>query len=224
MESHDGGAHPDDDEEFCPPDNFALIEKGIYRSAFPMKRNFTFLARIRLRSILTLILEEYPAANVEFNEKHGIKLFQYGMEGNKEPFRSMPVGGCSQVLREVMNPRNHPILIHCNEGKHRTGVIVSLLRRYRGWALSSTLDEYLLYAQPKARAADQRFIEMFDCDLVDTQTTGKKKNTEEPLASTTTLPTDKPPMLCTSEMGTFKDGTSDSGVDVVSRVEGRTVG
>ncbi len=136
-----------DEEEFCPPENFALIEPGIYRSAFPMKRNFSFLVRLKLKSILTLILEEYPAANKEFNERHGVKLFQFGMEGNKEPFRSMPAEKTAEALRVVMDPVNQPILIHCNEGKHRTGSLVGLLRRARGWALSSTLDEYMLFAQ-----------------------------------------------------------------------------
>eukprot|EP00614_Pseudopedinella_elastica_P003870 CAMPEP_0172610504 /NCGR_PEP_ID=MMETSP1068-20121228/30308_1 /TAXON_ID=35684 /ORGANISM="Pseudopedinella elastica, Strain CCMP716" /LENGTH=227 /DNA_ID=CAMNT_0013414237 /DNA_START=184 /DNA_END=867 /DNA_ORIENTATION=- len=152
----------DDDEEFCPPENFAIVEPGIYRSAFPMRRNFSYLARIGLRSILTLILEEYPEANTEFNKQNGVKLFQFGLEGNKEPFRSMPLDKACEALRALMDPRNHPILVHCNEGKHRTGCVVAMLRRCRGWALSSTLDEYILYAQSKARIIDQRFIELFD--------------------------------------------------------------
>ena len=41
-----------------------------------MRRNFTFLARLGVRSIVTLILEEYPAANKQFNKEHGIRLFQ----------------------------------------------------------------------------------------------------------------------------------------------------
>lgn len=157
-----GSGGMDEDEEFCPPENFAIVEPGIYRSAFPMRRNFSYLARIGLRSILTLILEEYPVANTEFNEENGVRLFQFGLEGNKEPFRSMPLDKACQALNALMDTRNHPILVHCNEGKHRTGCVVAMLRRARGWALSSTLDEYLLYASSKARIVDQRFIELFD--------------------------------------------------------------
>ena len=68
-------------EEFHPPENFALVEKGVYRSAFPMRKNFPYLARLGLRSILTLILEDYPEANVGFNAEHGVTLFQFGLEG-----------------------------------------------------------------------------------------------------------------------------------------------
>lgn len=155
-----------DEEEFSPPENFSLVEPGVYRSAFPMKRNFSFLARLRLKSVLTLILEEYPHANSEFNARQGVTLFQYGMEGNKEPFRKMPDETAAAALRVIMDPANQPILIHCNEGKHRTGSLVGLLRRARGWALSSTLDEYMLFAQTKARIIDQRFIELFDLGLI----------------------------------------------------------
>ncbi len=64
------------------------------------------------------------------------------------------------------DPSNHPILIHCNKGKHRTGCIVGCIRRVQGWALSSALDEYIRFADSKARIMDQRFIELFDTSMV----------------------------------------------------------
>jgi len=81
---------------------------------------------------------------------------QLGLEGNKEPFRSMPLETAVPALRTVMNAAHHPVLIHCNEGKHRTGSLVGMLRRARGWALSSTVDEYMMFAGSKARIVDQR--------------------------------------------------------------------
>ena len=158
----------DEDEEFSPPENFAMVEPGIYRSAFPVKRNFPFLERrARLRSVLTLVLEEYPTANCAFNDRCGVTLYQFGMEGNKEPFRQMPFEKAVPALRVLLDRRNHPILIHCNEGKHRTGAMVGMLRRYRRWSLACIFDEYLLFSGAKGRTADQRFIERFDPSLVD---------------------------------------------------------
>lgn len=151
----------DEEDEVFPPENFAMVEPGVYRSGFPIRRNFTFLARLGLRTILTLVLEEYPPANCDFNQVQGIQLLQFGMEGNKEPFRAMPEGMVRGCLVTLLDPRNRPLLIHCNEGKHRTGCLVGCLRKMRGWSLSSILDEYLLYAGPKARMVDQRFIELF---------------------------------------------------------------
>jgi hypothetical protein len=53
-----------------------------------------------------------------------VRLFQYGMEGNKEPFRAMPVDEATFALQQVINPANHPILIHCNEGKVKSMIML----------------------------------------------------------------------------------------------------
>lgn len=47
--------HDDEgEEEFIPPENLAMVCKGIYRSALPKKKNFPYLTRMGLKSILTL--------------------------------------------------------------------------------------------------------------------------------------------------------------------------
>lgn len=44
----------DEPEEYIPPENLAMVCKGVYRSALPKKKNFPYLRRMGLRSILTL--------------------------------------------------------------------------------------------------------------------------------------------------------------------------
>ncbi|RLN93731.1 hypothetical protein BBJ28_00021801, partial [Nothophytophthora sp. Chile5] len=115
-------------EELIPPENFAMIEKGLYRSGFPKKKNFAFLKKsLQLKSILTLVLEDYPLANTEFNRMHGIKLLQFGVPGNKEPFVDIPEDGIVAALKAVLDKRNHPMLIHCNKGKVRATTCVVIL-------------------------------------------------------------------------------------------------
>lgn len=119
----DARAAEEDDgeyEELIPPENFAMIEKGLYRSGFPKKKNFAFLKKsLRLKSILTLVLEDYPLANSAFNQQNGITLLQFGVPGNKEPFVDIPEAGIVAALQAVLDRRNHPMLIHCNKGKVR---------------------------------------------------------------------------------------------------------
>ena len=72
-------------EPLVAPENFAMVFPGVYRSGFPKKRHFPFLRKIGVRTILTLVLEEYPSTNVVFNEENGVTLMQFAVPGNKEP-------------------------------------------------------------------------------------------------------------------------------------------
>lgn len=143
------------------PPNFSMVCPGIYRSGYPSKKNFSFLRRLQLRSIVILVPEEYLPANVEFCKQHGIQLFQYGMEGNKEPFLEISDDVVREALTHIVDARNHPLLIHCNKGKHRTGAIVGCLRKMQHWSFTSICDEYRRFAGTKVRMLDQQFIELF---------------------------------------------------------------
>lgn len=154
----------DDDEieELFPPENFVMVTKGIFRSSFPKRKNFAFMKRLGLKTILTLILEEYPDQNMRFLHDNGIKLMQFGIAGNKEPFAQIPPDQITAALSAILDRRNHPMLIHCNKGKHRTGCLVGCLRKLQGWSYTAIFDEYRLFSHPKSRAMDQQFIELYD--------------------------------------------------------------
>ncbi|KVI10659.1 Protein-tyrosine phosphatase, active site-containing protein [Cynara cardunculus var. scolymus] len=104
----------------------------------------------------------YPEHNVEFLKANRIRLFQFGIEGTKEPFVNIPEDAIREALKVVLDVRNHPVLIHCKRGKHRTGCLVGCLRKIQRWCLTSIFDEYQRFAAAKARLSDQRFMELFD--------------------------------------------------------------
>ncbi|CBQ68604.1 related to SIW14-protein involved in actin filament organization [Sporisorium reilianum SRZ2] len=149
-------------EDLLPPDNFAMVNSYVYRSSFPKKKHFPFLRTLGLRSVLTLILEEYPETNSTFLDQNGITFFQFGIPGNKEPFVSIPTDKITAALMTIMDRRNHPILIHCNKGKHRTGCLIGCLRKLQQWSLTTIFDEYRRFSWPKSRSMDQEFIELYD--------------------------------------------------------------
>ncbi|GBG77436.1 hypothetical protein CBR_g23885 [Chara braunii] len=129
------------------------------------------MERISQRSLLSIYFldllrylcpEPYPEVNIEFLEKNGIKLFHFGIEGNKEPFVDIPEPVIREALKVLLDVRNHPILIHCNKGKHRTGCLVGCLRKFQNWSLTSIFDEYRRFAGTKVRMLDQQFMELFD--------------------------------------------------------------
>lgn len=145
-----------------PPENFAPVINNIYRASFPQPANFPFLKTLKLKSVLCLIPEEYPLCHEEFFEQEGIKLFHLGMSGNKEPFVKISSELITEAIKIVIDPKNQPILIHCNRGKHRTGCLVGVLRRLQRWSLTIIFDEYRKFASPKERPMDQQFIELYD--------------------------------------------------------------
>ncbi|XP_006357982.1 probable tyrosine-protein phosphatase At1g05000 isoform X1 [Solanum tuberosum] len=154
----------DDNEEdfFIPPLNFAMVDNGIFRSGFPDVDNFSFLQTLGLRSIIYLCPEPYPEANMEFLKENDIRLFQFGIKNSKEPFVNIPEEKIREALGILIDVRNHPVLIHCKRGKHRTGCLVGCLRKLQKWCLTSVFDEYQRFAAAKARVSDQRFMELFD--------------------------------------------------------------
>ncbi|KAL1348129.1 probable tyrosine-protein phosphatase DSP4 isoform X1 [Arachis duranensis] len=161
------GCHKVEGEDlFIPPLNFAMVDNGIFRSGFPEPANFSFLQTLALRSIIYLCPEPYPEANMEFLKSNGIKLYQFGIEGHKEPFVNIPEDTIREALKVVLDVRNHPLIIHCKRGKHRTGCLVGCYRKLQKWCLSSVFDEYQRFAAAKARVSDQRFVELFDISTI----------------------------------------------------------
>ncbi|KAH0876629.1 hypothetical protein HID58_064023 [Brassica napus] len=79
-----------------------------------------------------------------------------------EPFVIIPDQKIRKALNVLLDEKNHPVLIHCKRGKHRTGCLVGCLRKLQKWCLTSIFDEYQRFAAAKARVSDQRFMEIFD--------------------------------------------------------------
>ncbi|PLB54418.1 hypothetical protein P170DRAFT_442520 [Aspergillus steynii IBT 23096] len=156
------------------PSNFGEVVKGIYRSAFPHPWNLPALRHLGLKTIVTLVDEPYTASHTTFLEENGIAHFRIPIPANKDPAIKTPDHIMIGILEILLNKANHPVLVHCNKGKHRTGCVVGCFRKLQGWELRDVLGEYLSYSWPKSRALDEKFIEAFDASGLRslTRTTG----------------------------------------------------
>lgn len=65
-----------------------------------------------------------------------------------------------------MDSANHPVYVHCNQGKHRTGCVIACLRKVQGWKLEDIINEYNTYSGAKSRAGDRALIKSFDPAIV----------------------------------------------------------
>ncbi|PKA57472.1 putative tyrosine-protein phosphatase [Apostasia shenzhenica] len=156
--------HGDGDgvESLCPPFNFGMVDMGIYRSGFPATENIEFLKTLNLRSIVYLCPERYPDGMADYARSSGIRILQFGIEGSKEPSVTNLQDAIMGALNVLLDIRNHPVLIHCKRGKHRTGCLVGCFRKLQNWCWTSVVEEYIRFAGAKTRVSDLRFINSFD--------------------------------------------------------------
>ncbi|KAF2745739.1 hypothetical protein M011DRAFT_133888 [Sporormia fimetaria CBS 119925] len=153
-------------ESAPPPANFGTVEKGaVYRSSYPHPDHYAYLQSLGLKTILTLVPEKITPEYAAFMEENSIQHFQVHIPANKGEVK---IGACdmSRALEIVLDRRNHPLLIHCNKGKHRTGCVVGCFRRLQGQEPEQVFTEYHHYAGAKARILDEVFIESFDENTV----------------------------------------------------------
>jgi tyrosine-protein phosphatase SIW14 len=149
------------EELIVPPVRFSLVCKGVYRGSHPNAWNFTFLDNLGLKTVLFLGAEDYPNQNAKFLKAHGIQLISVPMQGNEEPFKTIPVDQMNLALSHITDTRNHPIYVHCSKGTHRTGTVIGCLRKLQRWCLTSIFEEYRIFAGAKSKQIDEQYIELF---------------------------------------------------------------
>ncbi|KAF7913118.1 uncharacterized protein EAE98_011669 [Botrytis deweyae] len=137
--------------------NFGVIApNAIYRSSFPQQEDFEYLGTLGLKSIVTLVKKDFPPEFLAFMEAHGIRHYVIEMQGTKKV--DIPEHIMNQIMRISLDKENHPLLIHCNHGKHRTGCAAAIIRHVSGWSVQSIVEEYKTFAAPKARDVDIKYI------------------------------------------------------------------
>ncbi|RKP07320.1 protein-tyrosine phosphatase-like protein [Thamnocephalis sphaerospora] len=95
------GEDRDHNQPLVPPLNFALVEAGIYRSGHPNPKNYRFLKKLGLKSILFVAKEDYPQEMLAWLQSNGIAFYQYRTAGNK--VASHRVGCLVGCLRKLQN-------------------------------------------------------------------------------------------------------------------------
>ena len=150
-----------------PPEKFGLIEPSVYRSAFPTPDSFAHMRLLNLRTVINLSREVLTRAATAFLAEQQVLLVDVGLHVWTHP-TCEPISHelIKDAMDYVLNRDHHPLLIVSASGTHQVGALVGCLRRLQGWTISSTLDEYRLYAAPSPRLATEQFIELWDCDLL----------------------------------------------------------
>ncbi|KAJ8659356.1 hypothetical protein O0I10_005071 [Lichtheimia ornata] len=153
-----------------PPEQFGIVEPGIYRSDMLQPLHFPFIKAINFKTVVMLSPEMPNRVTSNLMDECGMKLVHLGMATWKptQPSTWRPVS--EELIKEglelILNKETHPVLIMCTSGIHESGTLVGCLRKLEGWNFSSIITEYRAYAGTKARYVNEQFIELFDLDLV----------------------------------------------------------
>lgn len=168
------------------PANFGTVEAGLYRSSFPRRSNVQFLEDLELRTIVTLVSTDFDPWMAEYMWKCGVTHYRIKVTPHKSEEDFIPLETIAQVMRLLMDPSKRPLLIHCNKGRHRTGCMIASFRHIKAYqapesaaSMKSIMAEYRLYASPKARQYDERFIKEFSAPAVLDSITSIKEPVEQ---------------------------------------------
>lgn len=151
------------------PMNYGMVSPGIYRSGFPSRHNVPFLQQLKLRTLVLLDdgkggkgSEAHTREVREWIEASGINVVNCTMSENKEPFVVMDPASVSNALRVLLDPMQHPVLVHSLRGGQRAGVLIGCLRRIQRWSIAATFEEYRRYSGANSCLLDMQYIELFD--------------------------------------------------------------
>ncbi|ETO05887.1 Tyrosine phosphatase family protein [Reticulomyxa filosa] len=120
--------------------------ESIYRGAYPTLVNFTFLKRLHLKSMISIIPETVTRDLQSFCKDNNIRNYVFKVKQYDEAQLHLTYEIVSQVLSLLMNSDNLPAYLHCLDGAHYTGLIIACLRRLQHWNFHTCIwPEYLSY-------------------------------------------------------------------------------
>ena len=144
-----------------PPRRYAVVEEALYRGGYPMLRNYNFLRRLRLKTLLCLVPNEDPIVDLQqFCTEQGIDLVHIRVEKFKGEPTLLP-NDASAALDVMLNKDRLPVYVHCLDGRHITGHVIMLLRRILHWEPASIYAELLRFTRETISKEEMTFLSDF---------------------------------------------------------------
>jgi protein tyrosine/serine phosphatase len=122
-------------------DNFGRINDSYYRGAQPDARDYPDLASIGIKTVIDLTQDgrEDEQALVE---RAGLKFYRIPLTTSDQPADA----AVAKFLKLVNDPANQPVYVHCQGGRHRTGVMTAVYRMtHDGWTAEHAYAEMKQY-------------------------------------------------------------------------------
>lgn len=133
------------------------------RGAHPTLKNYRFLRRLRLKTIISLMAEEPTPDLVEYCGAEGVNLvYRRAEKYDDGEVLSMSLDLVAEIINLLLDKANHPIYLHCRDGGHNTGLIIMCLRRLQHWTNEAIHDEHRRYTKGnEIHYQEEQFVQSF---------------------------------------------------------------
>jgi len=122
-------------------DNFGQVNDTYYRGSQPKGNDFTSLARLGVKTVIDLTRGGVPTEQKSVQDA-GMRFFRIPMTTSDRPDEN----AVTEFLRLVNDPANQPVYVHCQGGRHRTGVMTAVYRlTHDNWTAAHAFSEMRQY-------------------------------------------------------------------------------
>lgn len=154
-----------------PPLKFSMIERNLYRGAYPREVNFPFLETLHLKTIVSLtpkpITEESDPRLYNFAKENNIRLVHLECEClGKGKKRGVPVKYRTvlETLNYMIYSKHLPVFIHCLNGGQVISLVVACLRKLQFWSSITIFNEFINFTS-NITINDRNFVEGFKGEI-----------------------------------------------------------
>ncbi len=125
-----------------PPMRISLVSPGLFRGADPVLRNFRFLRRLNLRTIVSLTPEAPSEDLITFAKTFNVRICHMQIARNIHLSSSLAQELFTEALGICSDETAYPCYVHCLDGRRITSLLVLLLRRLQRWTPSAAFKEF----------------------------------------------------------------------------------
>lgn len=146
-----------------PPFRFSWVTPTVFRGGHPTPLNYPFLMQTRVRTLISLAPPPLDAGLEVWAKAQGITcvvldggaLQPVGLQ--RQPNRAREI--ISSALQVLVDDAAQPVMVHCMDGTHTTGLVVMALRRLMGWSVASAVIEFARHLTDEITGEESHFID-----------------------------------------------------------------
>ena len=122
-------------------DNFGQVSSNYYRGAQPKGGDYASLAALGVKTIIDLT-KDGEAREANLVQAAGMSFHRIPMTTHEPPSKDK----VAQFLKLVDDPGHQPVYVHCQGGRHRTGVMTAVYRMTKDrWTADQAFAEMKKY-------------------------------------------------------------------------------